>query len=71
VRVAHVQVDILARSPDGVLTVVEVKMASALAGVSWRQRRRLARVALVLAEYGPVELMVALVSGDEVQVVPL
>jgi Holliday junction resolvase-like predicted endonuclease len=63
---AHVQIDLLARSPSGVLSLVEVKSDNGVASLGWKQRARLERVAGVLAEYEPVQLVLALVGprGD-------
>lgn len=56
------QVDILARSPSGVLSVIEVKSFNEVAVLGWKQRARLETVAAVLAEVEPVDLLVAVVD---------
>jgi len=71
VLVAHVQVDILARDPKGVLTLVEVKLLSSMTHLSQRQKRRLFRAAHVLSGYEPVQLVLALVSGGNVRLLPV
>jgi Holliday junction resolvase-like predicted endonuclease len=72
-RCAHVQIDIVARSSEGLLTVIEVKTGSPSGGfahVSRRQMSRLARVAALLAESEPVEIRLAFVEGDKVRLLP-
>jgi Holliday junction resolvase-like predicted endonuclease len=74
VRIAHVEVDFLARDPSGLLYIIEVKSAGALARgiVSYRQRRRLERVAQVLAQKEPVMLLALVVEkSGQVMTVPL
>lgn len=71
VQVAHVQVDILARDPRGVLTVVEVKTRSRMAQISWRQRARLMRAGNVLAGSEPVQMVLVLVSNQDIEVLPV
>jgi len=74
VRIAHVEVDFLARDPSGLLNIVEVKSSGMLnrGVVSHKQRERLFRVAKVLAEKEPVELVVLVVSqGGDVLKMPL
>lgn len=71
VRCLRVQVDILARAPDGTLTLVEVKTRSALAHVSRGQLARLRRVARFLAQFEPIEMRLALVDARGVQLLPL
>jgi Holliday junction resolvase-like predicted endonuclease len=71
VRVAGVQIDLLARDPKGLLTVVEVKSNSPLVNLSWRQKRRLMCAAQVLAGREPVQLVFARVSGEDVLVLPV
>lgn len=68
----HVQVDLLARGPDGVLTVVEVKMQTPFghAAVAWSQQRRLLRVGQFLAEFEPVQMRVAFVQKQTVSLLP-
>lgn len=60
--VAGVQVDLLARDPKNVLTIVEVKLKSALTHLSYGQRRRLFRAGQVLAGFEPVQLVLVQVS---------
>ncbi len=73
VEVHHIQVDLLVRSPDGVLTIVEVKMQNAfgVAHVTPAQGRRLARVAQFLAEFEPVQMRVAFVEKQRVSLLPV
>lgn len=71
ISVARVQIDLLARSPQGVLTLVEVKMPSVLRRLSVRQRQRLMRAAAVLAEFEPVEMCLASVRGGELELIPV
>lgn len=71
VRVAGVQVDLLARDPKGLLTIVEVKSQSFLSHINWRQKRRLLNAGQVLAGVESVQLVLALVSGDDVLVLPV
>lgn len=73
-RIARVEVDFLARDPSGLLHIIEVKSSGMLERgiVSHKQRERLFRVARVLAEKEPVELLVLVVSqGGEVLKMPL
>lgn len=73
-RIARVEVDFLARDPSGLLHIIEVKSSGMLARgiVSHKQRERLFRVARVLAEKEPVELLVLVVSqGGRVLKLPL
>ncbi len=69
----HVQVDILARSPHGLLTIVEVKMQGhlQLAHLSPKQRRRLARVACFLSQFEPIEILIAFVEPARIELLPL
>jgi Holliday junction resolvase-like predicted endonuclease len=73
VEVAHVQVDILARDPQGVLTLIEVKSASHMAHLSAAQQRRLFRASSVLAGFEPVQLILALEDAGvgEVELLPV
>ena len=68
---AHVQVDILARDPSGVLSVVEVKSKSQLAHISFGQRRRLFRAASVLSGFEPVQLVLALYRDGGLELLPV
>jgi Holliday junction resolvase-like predicted endonuclease len=73
VRCARVQIDIVARSPGGLLTLIEVKTGSPSGGfahVSRTQMSRLARAAALLAESEPVEIRLAFVEGDKVHLLP-
>ena len=72
-RLTHVQVDILARTPDGLLTIIEVKLQSRrnLARLPRAQLERLLRVADGLACLEPVELKLALVEGNKVRLLPV
>lgn len=66
--------DLLARSPAGVVTIIEVKTARAdhdLAHLPSRQARRLMRVAAYLAQRGPVQMLVAFAEEDRVRLVPV
>jgi Holliday junction resolvase-like predicted endonuclease len=72
--IAHVEVDFLARDPEGLLHIVEVKSQGAFAfGVlSEKQRRRLERAAQVLAEKEAVGLIALVVeSSGNVVMFPL
>lgn len=73
VRLFHVQVDILARSPLGVLSVIEVKMrtSSRVARLTARQALRLMRVTEALSLREPVELWLAFVEGKKVRLLPV
>jgi Holliday junction resolvase-like predicted endonuclease len=70
-KCANVQVDLVARSPEGVLTVVEVKTQSAwqVARLSRQQALRLFRVAQVLAQEEPTQVCVAFVENGEIELV--
>ena len=71
IHIAHVQVDLLALDPGGVLTVVEVKSHSTMVHLTWRQRARLLRVGQCLAAHRPVQIVFAQVSGQDVLLVPV
>jgi Holliday junction resolvase-like predicted endonuclease len=73
IEILGVQVDLLMRSPSGVLSVVEVKTQGrfGMAHLSPAQRRRLFRVVALLSGWEPVELQLALVSGAKVLVLPV
>lgn len=64
VRIARVEVDLLARDPSGLLHIVEVKSDGSLPRgiVSQRQLQRLERVAKVIAEQEPIEMLVLVVT---------
>lgn len=64
-RCLHVQVDILARAPSGVLTLIEVK--TSVPRIARGQLARLRRVASFLAQFEPVEFRLALAGPGEVQ----
>jgi Holliday junction resolvase-like predicted endonuclease len=68
-----VQIDLLCRSPEGVLTVVEVKQQTAqrLARISGPQRQRLLRICTFFSQWEQVEVKLALVEGAKVRVLPL
>ena len=68
IKIAHVEVDFLARSPGGMLHIIEVKSGGAwgVDVLSARQSARLARVAEVLAQSEPVGLIVLVVQGEVV-----
>ena len=69
----HVQLDIIARSPAGVLTILEVKMQSPLrlAHVPFKQKERLFRAAEVLAQSEPVQIKLVLIEPSHVQILPV
>lgn len=68
----HVQVDLLARDPLGVLTVVEVKYEGLYQAIlSKAQRRRLFRVCAILAQFEPVHLVFARVRPEGVILTPV
>jgi hypothetical protein len=74
VRIAHVEVDFLARDSFGLLHIIEVKSEGAIVRgiLSTRQRDRLARVASVIAEKEPVQMLGLVVrSTGEILKVPL
>ena len=71
VEVRGVQVDLLMRTPDGLLTLIEVKTGGEAARLAWSQRRRLLRVTTFLAQFEPVELQLALVSRGNLRLVPV
>ncbi|NJL25559.1 MAG: YraN family protein [Calothrix sp. SM1_5_4] len=72
VRIAQVQVDILARTPRGLLCLVEVKARSELSHLSLAQERRLRRIGGILAQFEPVEIWLASVSRDhKVALIPV
>jgi Holliday junction resolvase-like predicted endonuclease len=70
---AHVQIDVIARDPNGILTIVEVKSqtTSGMAYLPRRQQRRLERAASVLAQWEPIEIVLALVEDDKIVLVPV
>lgn len=83
VECAHVQVDLLARDPRGILTVVEVKCDSVVWGfgtgkkeyreaiMTRSQLKRLKRVCAILAQFEPVQLLFARVRGRQVIWLPV
>jgi Holliday junction resolvase-like predicted endonuclease len=73
VKVWRTQVDLIARSPNGVLTLIEVKSQSstARAHLPHNQQRRLFNVAKLLAGYEPVELLLAFVQENHVEILPV
>lgn len=72
-RCVRVQVDVLARDPRGLLTIVEVKSqtASGMAHLSRAQARRLERVSRAFAEFEPVQILLAFVSDGKVLLLPV
>ena len=71
VRISGIQVDLLARDPKGVLTIIEVKSRSRLAHLSRCQLQRLMRVGVVLSGYEPVQLRLLIAGGHEMSVLPV
>lgn len=69
------QIDIVARSPrpESTLTLIEVKTRTSydLAHLSIRQARRLAAAAAVLAQEEPIEILLAFVEHEKVQLLPV
>ncbi len=61
------------RSPAGVLAVLEVKMQtpSQQARLTARQQHRLMRVTQLLAQWEPVELHLALLERQKLQLLPV
>ena len=68
---AGVQIDLLARDPEGLLHLVEVKSMSALCRISPRQLRRLMNAGEVLSSQEAIQLVFARVAGSDVQLVPV
>jgi hypothetical protein len=66
-------VDILARDSSGLLHIVEVKSEGSWIRniVSKNQLSRLRRVAEILSQREPIELIALVVSGDQIQKVSL
>ncbi len=73
VQIRDVQVDLLSRSPSGVLTLIEVKGqgVSGLAHLGHWQAVRLSRVCTFLAQWEPIDLQLALVSSTRITLVPV
>lgn len=73
VEIMHVQIDLLARDSDGVLSIIEVKKQTPFgsARVSPRQARRLLRVGQFLGEFEPVQMRVAFVQDQTVSLLPV
>ena len=72
VSIVGVQVDLLARAPrSGVLRIIEVKSPSPMMRLSPRQKRRLFRASVALAEIEPVELVLITLWRREVLVLPV
>lgn len=69
VKIWRTQVDIVARMPCGVLTLVEVK--SQMPWNPGRQLFRLNNVCTFLAEFEPVELRLAFVQDRRVTLLPV
>lgn len=72
VKVWRTQVDLISRTPSGILALIEVKSESGQSHLSPLQKNRLFRIATLLAQHEPVELYLVLV-GDlgEVLTVPV
>lgn len=73
VRVMRVQVDLLMRDPKGALVLIEVKTDgfSEMGHLTRGQARRLMRVCAFLAQWEPIELRLALVSGQALRLLPV
>lgn len=73
VTCARVQIDILARSPAGVLTIFEVKTQSQqrLARLSLKQYLRLSRAASMLAQCEPVQLCLSTFGPEGIRCLPV
>jgi hypothetical protein len=71
IRISGVQVDLLTRDPQGVLTIIEVKSQSRLAHLSQSQLRRLMRVGMVLSSYEAVQLRLLIAGANEMRVLPV
>lgn len=71
VKVWRTQVDLIMRSPDGVLNLVEVKSSSAQAHLSPAQRMRLFHVANFLSGFEPVELRLAFAGDRCIEILPV
>lgn len=71
IRVGGVQIDLLGRDPQGILTIIEVKSMSLLSGISWKQKKRLLRASLILGELEPVQFVLVQISQDTMQVLPV
>ena len=69
VKVWRTQVDLIARAPDGVLTVVEVK--SQQPWMPGPQLFRLKKICSFLAEFERVELCLAFVHKSSVTILPV
>lgn len=70
---ARVQIDILARSPTRVLTIVEVKSQTArrLGHLTRGQFLRLQRASEFLAQCEPVQIQLALCESNRVLLIPV
>jgi Holliday junction resolvase-like predicted endonuclease len=71
VEIFGIQIDLIVRDGDGMLTVVEVKSASRVVHVPPRQRRRLLRICSFLAGWEPVELVLAVFDGQKADLLPV
>lgn len=71
VEIQGVQVDIVARDPGGLLHLIEVKSNTYVMHLSGAQKRRLFRVAALLAEYERVELGLAVPAGKGFHLIPV
>ncbi len=73
IKILGVQVDLLMRTPQGLLSVVEVKteQMSGMARLGRSQRSRLLRVCGVLASHEPVEMWFAIKQGQKLTLLPV
>lgn len=73
VQVVRVQIDLIARNPQGLLTLIEVKTqgSAQMAQISFKQMQRLLRTCTFLAQWEPLELRLALVQGTNVRLLPV
>jgi hypothetical protein len=71
IRISGIQIDLLTRDPQGVLTIIEVKSQSRLAHLSQSQLRRLMRVGVVLSGYEPVQLRLLIAGVNEMHLLPV
>lgn len=67
------QLDIIARSPQGVLTILEVKTQSRFghAHLPGPQRARLFRAAACLAQCEPIEVRLVLAGSSDIHLLPV
>jgi Holliday junction resolvase-like predicted endonuclease len=71
VRIGRVQVDLIGRDPSGILTLVEVKMSTHYLYLTSGQQARLFRASDVLAEFEPVQMILATISGGHLRLLPV